>query len=78
MTPTSRRALVGAVCGIRTLGSPPGFDVWEPLQATAPLTQALPPVLIELVRGWLPLWLPLIGSALLLRGARGLLPSLRP
>jgi hypothetical protein len=34
--------------------------------------------MMELIRGWLPLWLPLIGSALLLHGAQRLLPALRP
>jgi hypothetical protein len=49
--------LVGAVCGIRSLGAASG---------------------LELVWAWLPLWLPLIGSALLLHGLRHLTPSPLP
>ena len=33
---------------------------------------------LGLVQGWLPLWLPLIGSALVLQAAQRLLPALRP
>jgi len=58
--------LVGAVCGITSLAAP--------LQ----VTEGLPAVMMELLRGWLPLWLPLVGSALLLRGVHRLLPALRP
>ena len=58
--------LVGAVCGITSLAGP--------LQ----VTEARPTVMMELLRGWLPLWLPLVGSALLLRGVFRLLPALRP
>jgi hypothetical protein len=58
--------LVGAVCGICSLMSP--------LQVTGgPST-----VMMDVLRGWLPLWLPLVGSALLLRGVHRLLPALRP
>lgn len=58
--------LVGAVCGICSLISP--------LQVTGgPST-----VMMGALRGWLPLWLPLVGSALLLRGVHRLLPALRP
>ncbi len=56
--------LVGAVCGIRSLG--------RPLE----LTSGLPAVMMELIRGWLPLWLPLIGSALVLHSAQRLAPRL--
>jgi len=38
----------------------------------------LPAVMMDLIQGWLALWLPLIGSALLLHGARSLLPAPRP
>jgi hypothetical protein len=31
-----------------------------------------------LIGGWLPLWLPLVGSALVLQGVQRLLPALRP
>jgi hypothetical protein len=58
--------LVGAVCGICSLISP--------LQVTGGPSTAMMGVL----RGWLPLWLPLVGSALLLRGVHRLLPALRP
>jgi len=46
--------LVGAVCGICSLASP--IDV----------TEGLSTVMMGVLRGWLPLWLPLVGSALLL------------
>ncbi|MBD2424045.1 hypothetical protein H6G16_11230 [Cyanobium sp. FACHB-13342] len=58
--------LVGAVCGIRSLGAP--------LELVADLST----VMMELIRGWLPLWLPLIGSALVLHSAQRLAPGLRP
>ena len=58
--------LVGAVCGITSLATP--------LQ----VTEALPQVMMGALRGWLPLWLPLVGSALLLRVVHRLLPALRP
>jgi hypothetical protein len=58
--------LVGAVCGIRSLGSP------------LELTSGLPAVMMALIRGWLPLWLPLIGSALVLHSAQRLAPRLLP
>lgn len=58
--------LVGAVCGITSLATP--------LQ----VTDALPTVMMDVLRGWLPLWLPLVGSALLLREVTRLMPALRP
>jgi hypothetical protein len=58
--------LVGAVCGICSLISP--------LQVTGGLSTAM----MNALRGWLPLWLPLVGSALLLRVVHRLLPALRP
>ena len=76
--------LVGAVCGIRSLGGPVAVT---PLALPVPEIQALlnQPLargtlgaILELMRGWLPLWLPLIGSALLLQAAQRLLPTLRP
>ena len=65
--------LVGAVCGIRSLGSPLELVANLP---TGPM--GLPTVMMELIRGWLPLWLPLIGSALVLHSAQRLAPGLRP
>jgi hypothetical protein len=60
--------LVGAVCGIHSLGLPPLMP-W-PLQA--PLLQSLarvaPAVMMELIRAWLPL----IGAALVLHGSQAL------
>ncbi len=58
--------LVGAVCAFRSLA--------------APLDWAASPskVMMGAVSGWLPLWLPLIGSALLLHAAQRQLPALRP
>jgi hypothetical protein len=58
--------LVGAVCGIASLVQP------------GKVTGGLPTAMMELLRGWLPLWLPLVGSALLLRLVQRLLPALRP
>jgi hypothetical protein len=58
--------LVGAVCGFRSLA--------EPLDWAAPP----PEVMMDAIHGWLPLWLPLIGSALLLYAAQRQLPALRP
>ena len=66
--------LVGAVCGIRSLGAgsaaavPPGAN----------LIGLAPSLMMEVARAWLPLWLPLVGSALLLHGIRRLTPSLLP
>jgi len=66
--------LVGAVCGIRSLGAgaaaalPPGAN----------LIRVAPSLMMELARAWLPLWLPLVGCALLLHGIRRLAPSLLP
>ena len=58
--------LVGAVCGFRSLAGP--LD-WAGHPST---------VMMGAVSGWLPLWLPLIGSALLLHAAQRQLPVLRP
>lgn len=66
--------LVGAVCGIRSLGAgaaaalPPGAN----------LIRVAPSLMMELAWAWLPLWLPLVGCALLLHGIRRLTPSLLP
>jgi hypothetical protein len=60
--------LVGAVCGIRSLAAPlpPG------------MAPGLPAVMMDLARSWLPLWLPLVGGALLLHLLQARLPALRP
>jgi hypothetical protein len=69
--------LVGAVCGIRSLADPLGLP---PFAAADPqgVAEFLRTAMMEALRGWLPLWLPLIGSALALHGALRLLPALRP
>lgn len=74
--------LVGAVCGLRSLAAPlplPPLPA-APAAALDPLgvAEILRPAMMEALRGWLPLWLPLIGSALALHGALRLLPALRP
>lgn len=74
--------LVGAVCGLRSLAGPlplPPLPA-APWSALEPLGVAefLRTAMMEALRGWLPLWLPLIGSALALHGALRLLPALRP
>jgi hypothetical protein len=60
--------LVGAVCGIHSLGLPPlaPWPLLEPLRAG--LARVAPAVMMELVRAWLPL----IGAALVLHGSRAL------
>jgi hypothetical protein len=63
--------LVGAVCGLVSLAAPLAGG-WSP--AGVPL----PAVMMAAVSRWLPLWLPLIGSALLLHTAQRQLPVLRP
>ena len=69
--------LVGAVCGIRSLAAPLGLP---PFTAADPpgVAEFLRTAMMEALRGWLPLWFPLIGSALALHGALRLLPALRP
>jgi hypothetical protein len=58
--------LVGAVCAIRSLASP------------LELLGGLPTVMMEALRTWPPLWLPVIAAALWLQAAQRCLPSLRP
>ena len=71
-----RAGLVGAVCGIHSLGLP-SFASWpSQLSLTAAMVKVAPTVMMELIRGWLPLWLPLIGSALVLHSAQRLAPRL--
>ena len=62
--------LVGAVCGLVSLAAP--------LAGWSPAGVPLPAVMMAAVSRWLPLWLPLIGSALLLHTAQRQLPVLRP
>ena len=58
--------LVGAICGVRSLGLPLNLGG---LQA-----DALASLLVELLKAWLPL----IGSAVLLQGTHRFLPASRP
>jgi len=67
--------LVGAVCGIRSLGAPLALPALNPLEApVAWLEAALPSLVLQ----WLPLWLPLVGAALTLPLALRWWPALRP
>jgi len=66
--------LVGAVCGIRSLGAGAGAS----LPPGANWIGVAPSLMMELARAWLPLWLPLVGSALMLHAIRRLTPSLLP
>jgi hypothetical protein len=60
--------LVGAVCGIHSLGLPP-LSPWPLSTPVAPaLAQVAPTVMMEFVRAWLPL----IGAALVLHGSQAL------
>ena len=61
-----KAGLVGAVCGIRSLGLPLTLDNGQP--------DALALLLLEFIKAWLPL----IGSALLLHGTLRFLPASRP
>ena len=57
-----RAGLVGAVCGIHSLGLP-SFASWpSQLSLTAAMVKVAPTVMIGIVRAWLPL----VGAALLL------------
>jgi hypothetical protein len=73
--------LVGAICAIRSLAAPLPWAL--PPAGSTPLaleelTNALPSLMMDMLRIWLPLWWPLIGSALLLQWAQPLLPAPRP
>lgn len=58
--------LVGAVCGIHSLGLA-AFAPWPPgLPLPAALLAVAPTVMMGLIRAWLPL----VGAALLLHGSR--------
>ena len=61
--------LVGAVCGIHSLGLPPV----TPWPADQPLPQALVSVAPTVMMGLIRAWLPLVGAALLLHFTRQLL-----
>jgi hypothetical protein len=75
--------LVGAICAIRSLAAPlpwplPPWGTETNLLSLEELTRALPALMMDLLQIWLPLWWPLIGSALLLQWAHRLLPAPRP
>ena len=62
--------LVGAVCGIHSLGLPP-VAAWAEAPATAAeLATALVAVAPTVMMGLLRAWSPLVGAALLLHGTR--------
>jgi hypothetical protein len=59
--------LVGAVCGIHSLGLPAIISPWPPqTPLPAALVAVAPAVMMELIRTWLPL----VGAALVLHGSR--------
>lgn len=77
--------LVGALCAIRSLAAPfPWAETWPLLSLRSgpfsleELTGALSSLMMGALLIWLPLWWPLIGSALLLQWAQRLLPAPRP
>jgi hypothetical protein len=73
--------LVGAICAIRSLAAPLPWALPPPgstALALGELTRALPSLMMDTLQIWLPLWWPLIGSALLLQWAQRLLPAPRP
>jgi len=73
--------LVGAICAIRSLAAPVAWPLpptGGDLRSLEELTRALPSLMMETLQIWLPLWWPLIGSALLLQWAQPLLPAPRP
>jgi hypothetical protein len=73
--------LVGAVCGLRSLAGPlalPPLPLGGAGGEAAGVAEFLQTAMMEALRGWLPLWLPLIGSALALHGVQRLLPVLLP
>lgn len=69
--------LVGAVCGIRSLAAPAGLALGPAaFPGDANLWGLAPSLMMGLARAWLPLWVPVVGSALLLHGIRRLTPAL--
>ncbi|MCS5700278.1 hypothetical protein NZK32_14650 [Cyanobium sp. FGCU-52] len=67
--------LVGAVCGIRSLGAPLTLPASSPLETPLSWLEA---ALLALGQQWLPLWLPLVGAAFALPLAVRRWPALRP
>ncbi|MCS5690787.1 hypothetical protein NZK33_02160 [Cyanobium sp. FGCU-6] len=67
--------LVGAVCGIRSLGAPLILPASSPLETPLNWLQAALPALVQ---QWLPLWLPVVGAAFALPLALRQWPALRP
>lgn len=71
--------LVGAVCALRSLGTAPSpgplSELLMPPLSPATVVSRLLSAMMALFSGWLPLWLPLIASALLLLGIQRWLPS---
>jgi hypothetical protein len=65
--------LVGAVCGLRSLGQP-----LPPPSLGSLAVGDLLSAMMGWLDVWLPLWLPLIGSAVLLQSVQRVVPSLRP
>ena len=77
--------LVGAICAIRSLAAPfpwaqtwPVFSLGSGAFSLEELTGGLSSLMMGALLIWLPLWWPLIGSALLLQWAQRLLPAPRP
>lgn len=74
--------LVGAVCGLRSLGVDGGFRMQQLLEAIPVSSDPMPARLLSAMMEWLgiwlpqwwPLWLPIIGSAVLLHGVQRWLP----
>lgn len=66
--------LVGAVCGLRSLATPLDPALLTPpreaVVSVAAVASRLFSAMMGLLGGWLPLWAPLIGSALLLHGVQ--------
>lgn len=67
--------LVGAVCALRSLGGALPAGLLEPPLQPDTLAPRLLSAMMGLIGAWLPLWLPLIVSALLLLGIQRWLPS---
>jgi len=77
--------LVGAICAIRSLAAPFPWTQALPFGpfGSGPwtlevLTGGLSSLMMGTLLIWLPLWWPLVGSALLLQWAQRLLPAPRP